>query len=104
MGSLDQRQRDQYLAFGFVPKLPDGDPLWLLQHWSRPPRRRARSVSESALVKEGVRALREAFEDSVLPGDPGGDQVVFLSGGLDSRAIPGARLERDDPGGGLPRP
>lgn len=92
-GVFDRRQRDQYLAFGFVPELPDGDPLALMGAWSRPPRRSAGSVSESALVREGVRALKAAFEECASAAQGRGDQVVFLSGGLDSRAILGALLD-----------
>jgi len=91
-------QRDQYLTFGFVPELPDGDPLSLLSQWSRPPRRNKRSVSERALVHEGALALTAAVEESVLSTPGGGDQVVFLSGGLDSRAILGALLDAYDSG------
>ncbi|SDX84058.1 Asparagine synthase [Modestobacter sp. DSM 44400] len=96
---LDQRERDQYLTFGFVPELPpDGDPLALLGDWSRPPRRGERSVSEAALVREGVRALRAALGECAVAAQGPGDQVVLLSGGLDSRAILGALLENYRPG------
>lgn len=83
----------QYLAFGFVPEIPAGeDPLGLLAAWSRPRRRTVDEVRESDLVREGARALRAAFEeaaeDAVF-----GDQVVFLSGGLDSRTILGGLLD-----------
>jgi len=94
---LDQHQRDQYLAFGFVPELPDSDRLPLLSDWSMPPRRSPRSVSESTLVREGVRALRAAFEQGALAAHGRGDQVVLLSGGLDSRAILGGLLEAYGP-------
>jgi asparagine synthetase B (glutamine-hydrolysing) len=96
--AFDRPQRDQYLAFGFVPELPEGDPLALLAAWSRRPRRSPRSVSESALVREGVTALRAAFEDCATQVHGRGDQVVLLSGGLDSRAILGALLELYGPG------
>ena len=93
-GLLDQHQRDQYLAFGFLPELPPGsEPLALLADWSRVPRRTGRSVSESTLVREGVRALKAAFEESAATVPSGTDQVVFLSGGLDSRAILGGLLD-----------
>ncbi|SDX84079.1 Asparagine synthase [Modestobacter sp. DSM 44400] len=93
-GGFDCRQRDQYLAFGFVPELPrDDDPLALLGDWSKAPRRSIRSVSESALVREGIRALRAAFEPCAAVTETRSDQVVFLSGGLDSRAILGGLLE-----------
>ena len=88
---FDQDRRDQYLAFGFVAELTDTDPLALLGEWSRTPARDERSVSESRLVTEGVRALRAAFEGLAAQG-LGRDQVVFLSGGLDSRAILGELL------------
>ena len=94
VGLLGQHQRDQYLAFGFVPELPPGsDPLALLVHWSRGSRRDVRATPESTLVREGVRALRAAFEESAATTPSGADQVVFLSGGLDSRAILGGLLE-----------
>ena len=94
VGSLDRHQRDQYLAFGFVPELPPGtEPLALLSDWSRVPRRSERSVTESVLVQEGVRALKAAFEESAATAPGGADQVVFLSGGLDSRAILGGLLD-----------
>ncbi|SDY94017.1 Asparagine synthase [Modestobacter sp. DSM 44400] len=92
-GTFDRHQRDQYLAFGFVPQLPDGDALSLLSAWSRLPRRSRRAVSESGLVREGVRALKAAFEECASTAESRGDQVVFLSGGLDSRVILGALLE-----------
>jgi hypothetical protein len=95
---LGRRQRDQYLAFGFVPELPSGDPLSLVSDWSRPPRRSPRSVSESTLVREGVRALRAAVEQSAVAAHGRGDQVVLLSGGLDSRAVLGGLLEAYGPG------
>jgi hypothetical protein len=89
--AFDQNRRDQYLAFGFVVELPpDGNPLALLGEWSRLPRRSTRSVSESGLVREGVRALRAAFEECAATTPSRTEQVVFLSGGLDSRAILGA--------------
>lgn len=91
--ALDQSQRDQYLSLGFVAELGDGDPLYLLGDWSREPRRDERSVSESALVREGVRALRTAIADCAAQADGRGEQVVFLSGGLDSRAVLGGLLE-----------
>jgi len=96
---LGQYQRDQFLAFGFVPELPDDeDALSLLSEWSRPLRRGRRSVSESTLVREGVRALKAAVEQSALATHGRGDQVVFLSGGLDSRAILGGLLDTYGPG------
>lgn len=83
----------QFLAYGFVPELPAGqDPLVLLREWSRPRRRRDDEVTEADLVREGVRALRAAFE-SVAEEAVAGDQVVFLSGGLDSRTILGGLLD-----------
>jgi hypothetical protein len=94
MGAFGRHQMDQYLAFGFVPELPpDGDPLALLSDWSRVPRRSTRSVSESALVREGIRALTAAFTECAAATESRDDQVVFLSGGLDSRAILGGLLE-----------
>jgi hypothetical protein len=99
VGPLGQHQRDQYLAFGFVPELPAGaDPLALLRDWSRGPRRSESSVSEAVLVREGARALRAAFEECAATAPTGADQVVFLSGGLDSRAILGGLLDLYRPG------
>jgi hypothetical protein len=93
----DLEQASRYLTFGF---LPDGDdaaePLSLLAEWSRRPRRRPEDVDPAALVREGVRALRAAVAECAAAPGPGGDQVVFLSGGLDSRAILGALLEQYD--------
>lgn len=96
---LGQRQRDQYLAYGYLPELPEGDPLALLGSWSRAPRRDVRSVSESALVTEGVRALKAAFEACAAQSAPSPhhEQVVFLSGGLDSRTILGGLLDAYQP-------
>jgi hypothetical protein len=96
--SFDRHEQDQYLTFGFVPEMPDGDPLSLLSDWSRLPRRSTRSVSESGLVREGIRALTAAFAECAAAAQGRGDQVVFLSGGLDSRAILGALLEHYRPG------
>lgn len=49
-------------------------------------------MSESGRVRAGVRALAEAFEQCAATTGGRGDQVVFLSGGLDSRAILGGLL------------
>lgn len=95
---MDRRQIDQYLALGFVADLPPGeDPLALLSAWSRAPRRDESSVSESGLVREGVRALKAAFAECAAQVDGGRDQVVMLSGGLDSRTILGALLDEYSP-------
>lgn len=96
ISSSDRRLQDQYLAFGFVPELTDGDPLYLLGEWSRLPLRDARQVSEASLVREGVRALRAAFEESATRSEAAAGQVVLLSGGLDSRAVLGGLLELYD--------
>lgn len=90
----DRAGIQDYLAFGFVPRRPpDEEPLALLREWGREPRRHRPGVSEDQLVREGVRALREAFERCASRSPAGGDQVVLLSGGLDSRTILGALLD-----------
>lgn len=98
---FDQTRIEQFLAFGFVPDPQDVDPLGLLREWSREPRRGAWEVTEQALVREGARAMQTAVEqcagESATTGATGSvDQVVFLSGGLDSRMILAALLENFD--------
>ncbi|MFP5348028.1 MAG: asparagine synthase-related protein [Actinomycetes bacterium] len=82
---------EPFLAFGFVPRLDVADPLSLLSSWSRVPPRSEDDVCASELVREGVRALQSALEECAS-GHDSGDQVVFLSGGLDSRVILGGLL------------
>ncbi|MGV8965586.1 MAG: asparagine synthase-related protein [Cellulomonas sp.] len=98
---VDQTRIEQFLAFGFVPDPHDDEPLALLRQWSKEPRRSAWEVTERALVREGARAMQAAVEQAAVgPGGTGstgsGDQVVFLSGGLDSRMILAALLENFD--------
>ncbi|RYV50648.1 asparagine synthase-related protein [Pengzhenrongella frigida] len=90
---FDAAQLEQYLALGYVPDADGPDPLRLLARWTRRPRRDPATVSEQALVTEGVRALRAAVEQAASAAGTRGDQVVFLSGGLDSRTILGSLLE-----------
>ncbi|WP_407342107.1 asparagine synthase-related protein [Pengzhenrongella phosphoraccumulans] len=91
---FDRTGVEQYLAFGFNPDVDDPDPLAVLSEWSRNPRGDLAGMSERALVREGTRALRAAVAQCVEgTATIGGDQVVFLSGGLDSRTILGALLE-----------
>lgn len=93
---FDRYSLQQFLAFGFVPRGDVEDPLSLLSAWSRKPIRPARHVSESVLLREGVAALRAALEESAAAAAGGRDQVVFLSGGLDSRTILGGLLRLFD--------
>ncbi|RYV52389.1 asparagine synthase-related protein [Pengzhenrongella frigida] len=91
---FDRNRVEQYLAFGFNPDVDDPDPLQVLHEWSRQPRPDLARMSESDLVRAGVRALRAAVEEcAVRTAGTRGDQVVFLSGGLDSRTILGGLLE-----------
>ncbi|WP_170297225.1 asparagine synthase-related protein [Georgenia thermotolerans] len=92
---LDAERIQKYLAFGFVPTYPD-EPLTLLADWSRRPKLRADEVDVGDLVRAGVTALHSAIEQCAERGPGTGQQVVLLSGGLDSRAILGGLLEHFD--------
>ncbi|WP_164737253.1 asparagine synthase C-terminal domain-containing protein [Georgenia sp. SYP-B2076] len=91
--ALEGATLEQYLAFGFVPRYDAEDPLELLSRWSRRPRRGVDDVTLADLVDEGVRALRAAVAECAAQGPGTGEQVVFLSGGLDSRTILASLLE-----------
>src|SRR4051794_41174018 len=81
--SLAGESIHKYLAFGFVPTYPD-EPLTLLAEWSRRPKLRADEVDVRELVRAGVAALHAAIEQCAARGPGTGQQVVLLSGGLDS--------------------
>jgi hypothetical protein len=49
--------------------------------------------SGTSVVDEGVRVLKHALSDAIVPGDAGKLNILPLSGGLDSRALLGALLE-----------
>jgi hypothetical protein len=59
--------------------------------FSRIDRHRYRGLSEQELIRIGIEKLTETFEALV---DPARDQVVPISGGLDSRLILGALLRQ----------
>ncbi|RYV49918.1 asparagine synthase-related protein [Pengzhenrongella frigida] len=94
--AFDKNRIEQFLAFGFIPDPEDPEPLGLLREWSREPRRDLGEVSESALVREGAAAMRASVEECARRTTTSGDQVIFLSGGLDSRTILAALLETFD--------
>jgi len=94
--AFDKTTIEQYLAYGFVPDPLDPEPLGLLREWSREPRRGAWEVTEQALLREGARAMRAAVAHCAARQTGSGDQIVFLSGGLDSRMILAALLETFD--------
>ena len=93
---FDKNRIEQFLAFGFVPEPDDPEPLALLREWSREPRRNLADVSVAGLVREGAAAMRAAVEECAVRAGSAGEQVVFLSGGLDSRMILAALLESFD--------
>lgn len=91
---FDETAVQEYLAFGYVPSEAKESSLEILGEWSRLPRRSVEDVTESALVDEGRLALTAAIDVCAEAASLGDDHVVFLSGGLDSRAILGAVLDR----------
>jgi hypothetical protein len=93
--ALDGESIDKYLAFGFVPTYPE-DPFALLSEWSRRPGPPADEVDVGVLVRTGVAALHAAIAACAERHPVTGQQVVFLSGGLDSRTILGGLLQHFD--------
>lgn len=91
--TFDKNRIEQFLAFGFVPDPDDPEPLALLREWSREPRRPLDEVTVDSLVREGAAAMRAAVEECAARTSSSGEQVIFLSGGLDSRMILAAMLE-----------
>lgn len=90
---LDREAVDEFLFFGFLPRADLDEPLSLLREWTPRERFREPPVSERELVRQGAKALKSSVREMAARHDSNADQVVLLSGGLDSRAILGGLLE-----------
>jgi len=76
-----------FLYFGYLPRMEEGLNRQLVETRARAQALSLADLSMHELTELGAKSLAEAFDDL-----GGGDHVIPLSGGLDSRAILGALL------------
>jgi hypothetical protein len=90
----DRQAADEFAAFGYIPYRDGlGDPLELLQAWSREPL----ALGYRSAARRGVPAWRAAVRAAGTAAPAGARHVVMLSGGKDSRAILAALLQDYSP-------
>jgi len=88
-GSISDYQ--MYLYLSFIPRFAEASLDWFLPN----PREKFGSglENESCWIAEGVKTFKKTMADEVSITPNGATHVVYLSGGLDSRAILGGLLE-----------
>lgn len=95
MISITTQNINDYLHFGYVPEF--GDPS-IINHILNPPigLDSLEGYSEEDLIQQGIKVLNNVFDELVKTNDVT-KNIIPLSGGLDSRLILAALVERMDP-------
>jgi hypothetical protein len=91
--AFDAGTAEEFLHFGYLPRADEADPFHLLAERGSVEEPSLAYRSDREMAEVGAAALRRTFERCAERAPGGGKQIVFLSGGLDSRAILGGLLD-----------
>ena len=96
MEKITKREINDYLYFGYIPGFGKVDPLESLFNLENQVPTLSSGIEEEDLIAEGKKILNQVF-DELVAGKEDEKHLVPLSGGLDSRVIFAALLERVRP-------
>ncbi|MGM0933367.1 MAG: hypothetical protein ACQEWD_07980 [Bacteroidota bacterium] len=97
---ITNKNINDYLHFGYIPELGNVNRIdEILKPSNSGPfsKEELENYNEDILIKKGIEVLREVFDDLMSVNNQK-KHLVPLSGGLDSRLILAALMERVDPG------
>lgn len=93
---ISTKHINDYLHYGYVPEFGELTKISCFTDLKREQVKPLPSDDEEELIQEGIKVLNRVF-DRLLQGHENENHLVPLSGGLDSRVIFCALLERVDP-------
>lgn len=95
MNKLTEKNINDYLYFGYIPEFGNTDEFSHLLNFKNSEIIQSTDLSEEELIGKGITILNEVF-DELVKGKENEMHLIPLSGGLDSRLILAALLERVD--------
>lgn len=96
MKKITQKHINDYLHFSYIPEFGDNEQILDLLKFEGKNAQIKSDKSEEDLIVEGISVLNQVF-DELVEGKQDQKHLVPLSGGLDSRVILFALLQRVDP-------
>lgn len=96
MNNLNNQNLNDYLHFGYIPQFGNTEKISHILNIDNKKVQPLESIEEDALIVKGIKILNNVF-DNLVADKKDRKHLVTLSGGLDSRIILSALLDRINP-------